>query len=85
MNTGLPADFKIFFQGYFQVFDTIWSKIQGFFYIFQGLDAVYYKAAISWEKHENNHKYEALFLKCNSNLQIMKSSIILWNLLVLIN
>ena len=44
--TGLPADFKILFQGYSQVFDTIWAEFQGFFYIFQGPDGVYYNPAI---------------------------------------
>lgn len=28
--TGLPEDFKIFFQSYFQIFDTIWPEFQGF-------------------------------------------------------
>ena len=41
----LPTDFKMFFQGYFQVFDIIWPEFHSFFYIFQDPDAVYYNAA----------------------------------------
>ena len=43
---GLPADFKIFFQRYSQVFDTIWPEFQVFKNIFQDPDGVYYNAAI---------------------------------------
>ena len=81
---GCQQILKYFFKVIFKFLTQFDPKFNSFLHFSRSWCCLL-MAAIVWEKHENNQTYEALFLKCNSNLQIMKSSNILWNLLVLIN